>query len=91
MLQGKPGLAEVEEVPADCMKALLADWEDSALAAAGQQACVGAGSAVLEQGQARTISLFYGAAHMAGLERVITGELGFEFEERLWLAAWQIP
>jgi hypothetical protein len=46
---------------------------------------------VLEQGQARTISLFYGAAHMAGLERVITGELEFEFEERLWLAAWQIP
>ena len=46
---------------------------------------------VLEQGQARTISLFYGAAHMAGLERVITGELGFELEERLWLAAWQIP
>ncbi|MEC7550231.1 MAG: hypothetical protein VX536_04495 [Pseudomonadota bacterium] len=61
---------------------LLGDRNEAALSALRD---------VLEQGQARTISLFYGAAHMAGLERVITGELGFEFEERLWLAAWQIP
>ncbi len=46
---------------------------------------------VLEQGQARTNSLFCGAAHVVGLERVVTGELGFELEERLWLAVWEIP
>ena len=61
---------------------LLGDRNEAALSALRD---------VLEQGHVRTISLFYGAAHMAGLERFITGELGFELEERLWLAAWEIP
>ena len=61
---------------------LLGDRNEAALSALRD---------ALDQGQARTISLFYGATQMAGLERVITGELGFELEERLWLVAWEIP
>lgn len=37
------------------------------------------------------LSLFYGAAHMPGLERVITDEMGFVRTGRRWLDAWTIP
>jgi len=39
----------------------------------------------------RRLSLFYGAAHMPGLEREIVGELGFVPQGRRWLDAWTIP
>ena len=39
----------------------------------------------------QSIAIFYGAAHMPGIERSITEELGFERESQRWLPAWQIP
>ena len=45
----------------------------------------------LDEPALHRLSLFYGAAHMPGLERVIVGELGFELRDRRWLDAWTIP
>lgn len=44
----------------------------------------------LEEG-AQDIGLFYGAAHMTGLTRELTDEMGFRFESQRWLTAWAIP
>ncbi len=44
---------------------------------------------VLRQSGHRTISLFYGAAHMPGLERAVL-ERGFSFSSQSWLTAWAI-
>lgn len=44
---------------------------------------------VLAQPRARTISLFYGAAHMPGLERSLL-EKGFALSSQSWLTAWAI-
>jgi hypothetical protein len=38
-----------------------------------------------------SISLFFGAAHMPGLERELIGSLGFEQTGQGWLTAWHIP
>ena len=45
----------------------------------------------LRQATATRISLFYGAAHMPGLEREITDSLGFKKLDQTWLTAWKIP
>ena len=45
----------------------------------------------LEQSASETITLFYGAAHMPGLEREITSSLGFSTVGRRWITAWRIP
>jgi len=37
------------------------------------------------------ISIFYGAAHMPGIERELLGNLGFDRTEQQWRAAWIIP
>ena len=39
----------------------------------------------------QSIAIFYGAAHMPGIERAITGELGFQRKSQRWLPAWRIP
>ena len=44
---------------------------------------------VLAQPRARTISLFYGAAHMPGLERALLDK-GFALSSQSWLTAWAI-
>ena len=36
------------------------------------------------------ISIFYGAAHMRGLERELMYSLGFEYSSQRWLTAWRI-
>ena len=36
------------------------------------------------------ISIFYGAAHMPGLERELMYSLGFEYSSQRWLTAWRI-
>lgn len=41
--------------------------------------------------QVRTVSIFFGAAHMSGLERELTESMGFERVEHNWRAAWTIP
>ena len=41
--------------------------------------------------QVRTVSIFFGAAHMSGIERELTETMGFERVERNWRAAWTIP
>ncbi|PCJ23880.1 MAG: hypothetical protein COA96_10920 [SAR86 cluster bacterium] len=41
--------------------------------------------------QIESISVFFGAAHMPGIERVLTTTLGFERTGQLWRAAWVIP
>lgn len=44
----------------------------------------------LSQG-AQHIGLFYGAAHMPGLERELIETMGFTLVSREWLTAWDIP
>lgn len=39
----------------------------------------------------RNIGLFYGAAHMPGLERELLQTMGFTLVSRSWLTAWKIP
>lgn len=46
---------------------------------------------VLSNGSEQRISLFYGAAHMPGIERALLNELGFSFLDQIWLDAWVIP
>ncbi len=45
----------------------------------------------LQQATATKISVFYGAAHMPGIEREITDSLGFKKMDHHWLSAWKIP
>jgi hypothetical protein len=45
----------------------------------------------LQQSASSKITLFYGAAHMPGLEREITSSLGFRRVDQRWITAWQIP
>lgn len=45
----------------------------------------------LKEPDQRSVSIFYGAAHMAGIEREIVSSLGFERTNQRWLAAWIIP
>lgn len=45
----------------------------------------------LKDSQLSQLSLFYGAAHMPGLERAIINEFGFEKVSEQWLNAWIIP
>lgn len=47
--------------------------------------------ASLEEPELKQISLFYGAAHMPGIERAVLAELGFEKSNHRWLDAWIIP
>ena len=46
---------------------------------------------VLRDGSGQRISLFYGAAHMPGIERALLEELEFSMSEQTWLDAWVIP
>ncbi len=39
----------------------------------------------------RSTGLFYGAAHMPGIERELVEELGFRRLSREWYTAWEIP
>lgn len=45
----------------------------------------------LKEPRQRTISIFYGVAHMAGIEREVVKSLGFERKNQRWLTAWKIP
>jgi hypothetical protein len=45
---------------------------------------------VLSDGSGQRISLFYGAAHMPGIERALLEELEFSMSEQTWLDAWVI-
>ncbi|MDA1370970.1 MAG: hypothetical protein O2971_09445 [Proteobacteria bacterium] len=45
----------------------------------------------LKDGTNRRVSLFYGAAHMPGMERALTESMGFDQVDQRWLVAWQIP
>lgn len=45
----------------------------------------------LRDPQLKTISIFYGAAHMSGIERELTQSMGFERVDHNWRAAWTIP
>ena len=46
---------------------------------------------VIGDSESHSIAIFYGAAHMPGIERSITEELGFERQSQRWLSAWRIP
>ncbi len=48
-------------------------------------------SEVLQNPDNHRISIFYGAAHMPGIERVLVAEMGFTRTEQRWLTAWVIP
>ena len=45
----------------------------------------------LKEPDQRAISIFYGVAHMAGIEREVVNSLGFERMNQRWLTAWEIP
>lgn len=45
----------------------------------------------LSDPQVRTVSIFFGAAHMTGIERELTESMGFERVARYWRIAWTIP
>ena len=45
----------------------------------------------LEQSADKIITIFFGAAHMPGLERALITDLGFEEEEKRWITAWEVP
>ncbi|MEX0964563.1 MAG: hypothetical protein WDZ52_11050 [Pseudohongiellaceae bacterium] len=45
----------------------------------------------LEDPDKRSISIFYGAAHMPGIERAITVDRGFSRQQERWLPAWVVP
>lgn len=46
---------------------------------------------VLQDPNNRSISIFYGAAHMPGIERAILADMGFSRRELRWVSAWTIP
>ena len=46
--------------------------------------------ASLKDPQLRSLSIFYGAAHMAGIERAIVSDFGFKKVGERWLDAWII-
>lgn len=48
-------------------------------------------STTLTQRTAQSISIFYGAAHMPGIERELISTLGFAKRDQQWLTAWNIP
>ena len=39
----------------------------------------------------KQIAIFYGAAHMPGIEKSIVEELGYRQDSHRWLPAWRIP
>lgn len=45
----------------------------------------------LQNPDRQRISIFYGAAHMPGIERAAIAELGFTRRQERWLAAWIVP
>jgi hypothetical protein len=45
----------------------------------------------LQNPENRKISIFYGAAHMPGIEREIRVNMGFSFTGQRWQSAWLIP
>lgn len=47
--------------------------------------------ASLKDPELRHLSVFYGAAHMPGIERAIVADFGFEKVGEQWLDAWIIP
>lgn len=47
--------------------------------------------ASLKDPQLRHLSIFYGAAHMPGIERAIVSDFGFKKVDERWLDAWIIP
>ena len=46
---------------------------------------------VLEDSAAKLITIFYGAAHMPGIERGLIARFGFKKNEKRWVTAWEIP
>lgn len=45
----------------------------------------------LKNPQISTISIFYGAAHMPGIERELLENFGFEKSQQRWIDAWIVP
>ena len=45
----------------------------------------------LQNPDMQRISIFYGAAHMPGIERAAVSEMGFSRKSERWLSAWVIP
>ena len=55
------------------------------------QAVINRLTGVISDSASQNIAIFYGAAHMSGIERSITEELGFKRDSQRWLPAWRIP
>ena len=46
---------------------------------------------VTSDSENKQIAIFYGGAHMPGIERLIIEELGYRQYSHRWLPAWRIP
>lgn len=46
---------------------------------------------VTSDSENKQIAIFYGAAHMPGIEKSIVEELGYRQDSHRWLPAWRIP
>jgi len=46
---------------------------------------------VTSDSEIKQIAIFYGAAHMPGIERLVMEELGYRQDSHRWLPAWRIP
>jgi len=46
---------------------------------------------VLAQKKQRRIAVFYGGAHMPGIESSLTGDMKAKASGEEWLAAWTMP
>ncbi len=55
------------------------------------EAALGVLREALQNPDNQRISVFYGAAHMPGIERGAIAEMGFSRTEEHWLAAWLMP
>lgn len=71
----------------------LAGWDGeqgTVILTERNKAAVAALKRSLAQGN-KNIGIFYGAAHMPGIERALTGDLGFKRTDIEWQTAWDMP
>jgi hypothetical protein len=78
----------------DHMEAMTASMEGpkgSAILSGRNEIVIGKIRQVLASRKQRRIAVFYGAAHMPGIEASLIGKLGAEPAGEEWLTAWNMP
>lgn len=75
----------------ESMTALMEGTEQSAILGGRNDVVVNKIKEVLAQKKQRHIAVFYGGAHMPGIEASLTSELAAKASGEEWLAAWTMP